>query len=92
MDYFDDLQEENPYLKAKMTSATHILISQCDAAIGSCLRFERQRNITVLYSSPNFAQKQAQNLWNILAREQKMNWIDTIAFLPFSQQLADLSS
>ena len=85
MDYFDDLLDENPGLKAQMTSANHILISQCDAAIGSCLRFERQRNVTVLYTYPQLAQKQAQNLWNTLARGQKLNWIDSIAFLPFSQ-------
>jgi hypothetical protein len=85
LDYFDDLLDENPGLKEYMISANHILISQCDAAIGSCMRFDRQRNVTILYSSPQLAQKQAQNLWNILARSQKLNWIDSINFLPSSQ-------
>jgi hypothetical protein len=85
MDYFDDLLDENPGLKAHMNSANHILISQCDAAIGSCLRYDRQRNVTILYSNPQLAQKQAQNLWNTIARSQKLNWIDSIGFLPHSQ-------
>ncbi len=85
MDYFDDLLDDNPGLQTRMASANHILISQCDAGIGSCLRFDRQRNITILYSHPQLAQKQAQNLWNNLARSQKLYWMDSIAFLPHSR-------
>jgi hypothetical protein len=85
MDYFDDLLDEDPRLKTHMASANHILISQCDAAVSSCLRLDRQRIFTILYTCPRLAQKQAQNLWNTLAQSQKLNWIDSIRFLPYSQ-------
>ena len=85
MDYFDDLLDEDPELKAQMASASQILISQCDTAVGSCMRLDRQRNFTILYTYPQLAQKQAQNLWNALARSHKLNWIDSIRFLPHSQ-------
>ena len=59
MDFFDDLIDENLDLKAHMASANQVLFSQCDAAVGSCLRLDRQRNVTVLYHSEPLAQKQA---------------------------------
>lgn len=85
MDYFDDLLDENPALHSHMNSANQILISQCDAAVGACMRFDRQRDFTILFSNPQLAQKQAQNIWNGLARNKNLNWIDSIRFLPHSE-------
>lgn len=84
MDYFDDLLDEDAALKAHMASARHIMVSACDAGMGSCIRLDLQRRYTILYTMPQFAQKQAQNLWNTLARSYRLDWIDFICFLPYS--------
>ena len=83
-DYFEDMLDEEPALKKQMASANQILISQCDASIGSCVRLDRQRSYTILYTRPPVAQKQAQILWNSLARSRQLSWIDSIRFLPYS--------
>ena len=85
LDYFDDLVDEDPSLRAQVTSATRVLITQCDAGLGSCVRFDHPRSYTILYASPQFAQKQAQALWNQCAQSQHLDWIEHIQFFPYSQ-------
>ena len=83
LDYFDDLVDEDPALQAHVTSATRILISQCDAGLGSCVRFDRPRRYTILYALPPFAQKHAQALWNQCAQSRHLDWLDHIRFFPY---------
>ena len=85
MDYWDDLIDEDPRLQGHMTAAQQVLIARCDAALGAGLRLDRQRNYTILYTWPEFAQKQAQQVWNQLAQSQHLDWIDHIRLLPYSQ-------
>ena len=85
LDYWDDLIDEDLQLRDHIAAAKHVLISRCDAALGSTLRWERQTNYTILYGWPEFAQKQAQQAWNQLAQSQRLDWIDHIRFLPYAQ-------
>ena len=87
LDYWDDLIDEDPQIHVQVTSAHHMLISQCDAALASCIRLDRQRTYTILYTSAQFAQKQAQNLWNKFAQTQRLEWIPSIRFLAYAQHL-----
>ena len=85
LDYFDDLVDGDPTLQAHFTSAKRVLISQCDAGLGSCVRFDHPRSYTILYTFPQFAQKHAQAMWNQCAQSQRLDWIEHIRILPYSQ-------
>ena len=87
LDYWDDLIDEDTQIHEQVTSAHHMLISQCDAALASCIRLDCPRTYTILYASAQFAQKQAQNLWNQFAHTQRLDWIPSIRFLDYSRQL-----
>ncbi|HSS31367.1 MAG TPA: hypothetical protein VLL06_10145, partial [Nitrospiraceae bacterium] len=59
----------------------HVLIDNGDAAIATCITFDRPREYTVLVRYPAFAQKQAQRLWTICAELQRWDWLSHIQFV-----------
>lgn len=81
-DYLQDLLEQDRPLAARMAQAGHLLISGFDGAITTYVGNDRPRAYTVLYDHPAFAQRQAQMLWNQLARAQRLAWLDHVRMKP----------
>lgn len=81
-DYLQDLTEQRPELAAALSKADRVLIHHFDAGLVSCINLDRPRDYTILYHRPEFAQRQAQILWNPLAQTQRLAWARGIEFLP----------
>ena len=81
MDYLDDLIDEDPRIQTSpgFIQAHVSGLSQCEAALSSCPSIGPSKtHYTILYSwSHNCALKQAQNIWNQLARAKQLDWIDS---------------
>ena len=80
-DYLQDSFEQNPALTAALGRADRVLIDRFDAAVATCISLDRPRSCVVLYRRPAYAQKQAQLLWQTLARAQHLDWMSGISFL-----------
>ena len=81
-DHLQDVLEQDPRLGAHLAHATRVLIDNFDGASGSCICLDRPRDYTVLYRSPEFAQKCAQNVWNQLAQSSRLEWAKAFRFHP----------
>ncbi|MGH7261091.1 MAG: hypothetical protein ACREI9_10465 [Nitrospiraceae bacterium] len=81
-DYLQDSFEQNPTLAAALGRAKAVLIDHFDATIATCVSLDRPRSYTALYRHPAYAQKQAQALWQTLARAQRLDWVKGVSFLP----------
>ncbi len=79
-DYLQDRLEQDRTLQQHLSQASELLIDGFDSAITSCLWLDRPRAHTVLYREQAFAQKQAQALWNQLARQGRLSWIPQYRF------------
>jgi hypothetical protein len=80
-DYLQDLAEQDREIGALVSGVTRVLIENGDAAIASCIPFDRPRDYTVLVRAPAFAQRQAQQLWMQCAELQRWEWLTRIRFL-----------
>jgi len=81
-DYLQDLLEQRPDLAARLAKADAVLVHNFDAALASCFGWDRPRDYTILYHRPDLAQRQAQLLWNPLARSRRLDWARRIALWP----------
>jgi len=81
-DYLQDLIEQDREIGALVTKAERVLIENGDAAIATCIPFDRPRDYIVHVRVPAFAQRQAQQLWNVCAELQRWDWLSRIRFLP----------
>jgi len=86
-DFLDDFLEEHPEMLRKRGGAERILLSHCEAALGSCLKWDRPQQYTLWYFWPEFSQKYAQQIWNTLNRANRLAWIRNIQFLEFNECL-----
>ena len=85
VDHLADLFEQNEAMASTMSRAERILVQLFDGAITGCIDSRRPHRYTVLYESDPFAQKQAQVLWNRLARAQLLSWLQGIRFYRVSE-------
>lgn len=81
-DYLQDSFEQNPAMAAVLGRTRTVLIDGFDATIATCASLDRPRSYTVLYRHPAYAQKQAQALWQALAKTERLEWLKDVAFLP----------
>ncbi|MGH7235162.1 MAG: hypothetical protein ACREIO_02165 [Nitrospiraceae bacterium] len=81
-DYLQDTMEEESNLRAHLARSERVLIHNFDAVLTTCVNLDRPRDYTILYSRPEFAQKQAQALWNQLAKAGRVEWAKRIRLLP----------
>lgn len=86
-DYLDDFLEEQTELRQFREMADHILLIRCETSLGACLNCGRPQRYTMWYEWPEFAQKQAQYIWNTLNRKKAMSWLPHFQFFPVTQQL-----
>lgn len=73
-DYLQDQMEQHHELAAHLSRTDRVLIHNLDAVLTTCIHLDRARDYTVLYHRPEFAQKQAQGLWNQLAQTRHLEW------------------
>ena len=66
-DHLQDAMNQYPEFTHRLSRVERVLIHNFDATFASCLTLDRPRTYTVLYHRPEFAQKQAQAIWNRLA-------------------------
>lgn len=84
-DYISDGLEQDARLAAHLARTMEVLIDNFDGAIKTCVNQDRPRNVTVLYTRPAYAQKQAQNLWSELARSRRFDLAKGLSFRPASE-------
>jgi hypothetical protein len=80
-DYLQDVGEQDREIAAALSHAERVLIDNGDAVIATCVAFDRPRDYTVLVRYPAFAQKQAQQLWNVCAELQRWDWLSRMRFV-----------
>lgn len=85
-DYLQDLLEQDRPLAARVAGVGRVCIIGFDSAIATCIGFDRPRAYSVLYDHPAFAQRQAQLLWNALARAQRLDWLHHVSLRPQSEE------
>lgn len=83
-DYLQDLAEQDRDLGALLARAERILIENGDAVAATCVSFDRPRAYQIRMRVPAFAQKQAQQLWNVSAELQRWDWLTQIRFVPMA--------
>jgi len=80
-DYLQDQWGSAPEFAANLARSGQVLIDGFDAALTACICLDRPRDYRVLYAHPALAQKQAQSLWNRLARTNRLSWMSRIRFM-----------
>jgi len=80
-DYLQDRMEQESNLRAHLARTERVLIHNFDAVLTTCVSLDRPRDYTILYSRPDFAQKQAQALWNQLAKAGRVEWAKRIRLM-----------
>ncbi len=86
-DFFDDFLEEQPDLLRQRSHAGRVLLACCDAGLGASLKFDRPQSHTIWYTWPEFAQKQAQTIWNRLNRRNQLPWLPNFQLFPFHEDM-----
>ncbi|MGE0472113.1 MAG: hypothetical protein AB7P17_00575 [Nitrospirales bacterium] len=88
-DFLDDCLEEQHELRQMRDQAQRVLLSHCEAAMASCIEFRNPQQYFVWYVWPEFAQKQAQFIWNQLARRGQLAWLPNFHIIPFALHNVD---
>lgn len=81
-DYLDDLGEQDRDIGRLRSRAERVLIGNGDAAIATCILFDRPRDYTVHVRYAAYAQRQAQQLWIQCAAVKKWDWLHRIRMIP----------
>lgn len=80
-DFLDDLFEQDKRLAQQRGAAKRILIHGFEASIVTCIVLEPSRQHTIVFAHIPLTQKQAQMLWNQLARTNKLDWLPSFRFI-----------
>jgi hypothetical protein len=81
-DYLDDLGEQDRDIGRVRSQAERVLIDNGDAAIATCILFDRPRDYTVHVRYFAYAQRQAQQLWTQCAAVRRWDWLHRIQMVP----------
>jgi len=85
-DYLEDLADQDRDIGHLLTQANQVLIQNIDAAIATCIAFDRPRDYTVVVREAAFAQKQAQQLWTTCAQLRRWEWLTRIRFVRMAEE------
>lgn len=88
-DFLEDFFEERQDLFHWRSTDKRVLISHCDAGLGSCINFQQPRIYTIWYTWPDYAQKHAQSIWNRLSRMDRLPWLPNFHLIPFELPMLD---
>ncbi len=66
----------------RLKKINSVLIHTFDTTISGCIDCKQEREYTVLYGSPEWAQKNAQLLWDHAVSKKQLNALKKVSFLP----------
>lgn len=81
-----------PAMPAKLEKMESVLIHTFDTVLAGCIDSSKDRAYTVLYSDPEFAQKNAQLLWNYAASREQLSNLERVSFLEEQAHIRDAYS
>jgi hypothetical protein len=85
-DYVQDWVEQDAHVAGMVGRAERVLICRFDASVTTCIGTDRGRSYTVWYETPAYAQRQAQGLWNMWAKADRLSWLSRVRMRPFIER------
>ncbi len=82
--------EMSPGMPAKLEKVKKVLIHTFDTVIAGCVDCTHEREYTVLFSDPEFAQKNACLLWNYGAKRNQLDNLKKVSFLPERENIQEV--
>ncbi|GJL79177.1 MAG: hypothetical protein NPINA01_21660 [Nitrospinaceae bacterium] len=82
--------EMSPGMPKKLEKIDKVLIHTFDTVIAGCIDCTHPRQYTVLFSDPEFAQKNACLLWNYGASRNQLDNLSKVSFLPERENVVDV--
>jgi len=76
-------------MASKLEKIDRVLIHTFDTVLAGCIDSSKDRQYTVLYSDPEFAQKNAQLLWNFAVSKNQLSNLEKVSFLKEAEHIAD---
>jgi len=83
--YMEDYQD----IQAKLKATNTVLIHTFDTVISGCIDCTQEREVTVLYSSPEWAQKNALLLWEHGASKNQLEHLRKVSFLSEEENIEE---
>lgn len=83
MESHDDMED-------KLETVDSVLVHTFDSVISGCVDCTHTREVTVLYGDPEFAVKNAQQLWNFAAGRQQLDNLKRVKFLSEAGHVDDV--
>lgn len=80
--------EMAPTMPHRLERIDKVLIHTFDTVLAGCIDCTKEREYTVLYSDPEFAQKNAQLLWNYAASRDQLSNLEKVSFLLEKEHIA----
>ena len=82
--------EMSPGMVGKLEKIEKVLVHTFDTVLAGCIDSSHEREVTVLFSDPEFAQKNACLLWNYGASKNQLDNLKKVSFLPEKGNIADV--
>jgi len=92
LDQIFHYMEMAPGMPAKLEKMESVLIHTFDTVLAGCIDSSKDRIYTVLYSDPEFAQKNAQLLWNYAVSRNQLSNLERVSFLEEKEHIQDAYS
>ena len=92
LDQIFHYMEMAPAMPAKLEKMNSVLIHTFDTVLAGCIDSSKDRVYTVLFSDPEFAQKNAQLLWNYAASKDQLSNLEKVSFLLEAEHIRDVYS
>ena len=92
LDQIFHYMEMAPAMPAKLEKMNSVLIHTFDTVLAGCIDSSKDRVYTVLFSDPEFAQKNAQLLWNYAASKNQLSNLEKVSFLLEAEHIRDAYS
>ncbi|MBT5377225.1 MAG: hypothetical protein HOL15_10460 [Nitrospinaceae bacterium] len=88
LDQIFHYMEMAPAMPHRLEKIDKVLIHTFDTVLAGCIDCTKEREYTVLYSDAEFAQKNAQLLWNYAASRDQLSNLEKVSFLPEKDHIA----
>ena len=92
LDQIFHYMEMAPAMASKLDKIDKVLIHTFDTVLAGCIDSSKDRQYTVLYSDPEFAQKNAQLLWNFAVSKDQLSNLEKVSFLQEADHIRDAYS
>ncbi|KMP12106.1 hypothetical protein UZ36_02085 [Candidatus Nitromaritima sp. SCGC AAA799-C22] len=82
--------EMAPGMPAKLEKIDRVLVHTFDMVIAGCVDCTHEREYTILYSDPELAQKNAQQLWDYAAKRNQLENLKKVSFLEEKEHVEEV--